>query len=65
MIVVVRITVDQQGRVVDAVPKAEKIAFKSKVAGLVANAVRTWEFSPAELNGKPVRSDFEVQVAIH
>lgn len=64
VMVKVRVTIDSEGRVVRSEPGPQKIGFQSNLAMVVAAGVRSWRFSPAQLNGKPVQSDMELQVAI-
>jgi hypothetical protein len=64
MIVMLRVTIDSDGHVLRTQPMGDKAGFKHNIALIVANSVRNWEFRPGEADGKPVRSDFDLQVVI-
>jgi hypothetical protein len=62
--VMVSLRLDETGKVVGATPQSNSGGVNAYVSSFVANSLRSWQFAPATLGGKPVPSSTSVAVTV-
>lgn len=62
--VMVSLRIDESGKVVGATPQGNSGGVNAYVSSFVANSLRSWQFAPATLGGKPVPSSTSVAVTV-